>query len=188
MPEQSDQADPDAAGAVEVPSADDLGALAAGVHTLLQLREETVATAESLTGGMLAEVLTDAPGASQTFVGGVVSYATELKVSLLGVSQECVEEHGVVSGPCAEAMAEGARRLTGATYAVSTTGVAGPGDQEGKPVGTVHVGVAWPGGAVSEELRLPGERDTVRRAATGAALSALTGRLTGGAGEQTPDR
>lgn len=188
MPEQSDQPDPDGSGAVEVPSADDLGDLAVGLHTLLQLREETVATAESLTGGMVAETLTDAPGASLTFIGGVVTYATELKVSLLGVTQECVDRHGVVSAQCAEAMAEGARRLTGATYAVSTTGVAGPGPQEDKPVGTVFVGVAGPEGTSSDELALPGERDTVRRAATGAALSALTARLTEGAREESPVR
>lgn len=186
MPEQSDQPDPDAVDAVEVPSADDLADLATGLHTLLQLREETVSTAESLTGGMVSEVLTDAPGASATFLGGVVAYATELKVSVLGVSTECVEEHGVVSARCAEMMAEGARRLTGSTYAVSTTGVAGPGPQEDRPVGTVYVGVAGPGGTSSDALSLPGERDTVRRAATGAALSALAARLTEGAGEEPP--
>lgn len=177
MENQSDQ--PEEPDAVELPSADDLADIATGLHTLLQVHEQTVGTAESLTGGMVAEVLTDAPGASQTFRGGVVAYATELKVELLGVSQECVDTHGVVSAECAEAMAEGARRLTGATYAVSTTGVAGPGPQEGKPVGTVYVAVSGPEGTTSDALELPGERDTVRRAATGAALSALTARLTG---------
>lgn len=173
---------------VELPAAADLADLATGLHTLLQLREETVATAESLTGGMVAEVLTDAPGASQTFRGGVVAYATDVKVDLLGVPQDCVDQHGVVSAACAEAMAEGARRLTGATYAVSTTGVAGPGPQEDKPVGRVHVAVAGPHGTTSDDLDLPGERDAVRRAATGAALSALTAVLAESVGEETPVR
>lgn len=186
MENQSDQ--PDDPDAVELPSADDLADIATGLHTLLQLREQTVATAESLTGGMVAEVLTDAPGASQTFLGGVVTYATELKVELLGVTRECVETHGVVSAQCAEAMADGVRRLVGTTYAVSTTGVAGPGPQEGKEVGTVFVAVSGPEGTTSDALELPGERDTVRRAATGAALSALTARLTRRARDETPVR
>jgi nicotinamide-nucleotide amidase len=167
------------------PSEDDLADIATGLHTLLQLAEETVATAESLTGGMVAEVLTDAPGASDTFRGGVVAYATELKVSLLGVTEECVDKHGVVSRECAAAMAEGARRLTGATYAVSTTGVAGPAPQEDKPVGTVFVGVCGPEGVEVDELLLPGERDEVRRRATGAALSALSARVAVRGGEET---
>lgn len=156
--------------------------LAAGLHVLLQARGATVATAESLTGGLVAEVLTDAPGASRSYRGGVVAYATELKVSVLGVPRSVVEEHGVVSGPCARAMAEGARRLTGATYAVSTTGVAGPDQQEGKPVGRVHVAVAGPDGTVDDELDLAGGRDEVRNAACAAALSALSAVVgTGGA-------
>lgn len=154
--------------------------LAAGLHVLLQGEGATVATAESLTGGLVAEVLTDAPGASRSYVGGVVAYASGLKVSVLGVPQEVVDEHGVVSAPCARAMAEGARRLTGATYAVSTTGVAGPDQQEGKPVGRVHVAVAGPDGTSDDVLDLDGDRDEVRNAACAAALSALSAALTGG--------
>lgn len=169
----------------EPPAEADLADLATGLHTLLQLAEETVATAESLTGGMVAEVLTDAPGASDTFRGGIVAYATELKVQVLGVSRECVEVEGVVSAACAAAMAEGARRVTGATYAVSTTGVAGPTEQEGKPVGTVYVGVSGPDGTAVDELLLPGERDEVRRRACGAALSALSARLSVRPGEES---
>lgn len=170
------------------PAEDDLADIATGLHTLLQLAEETVATAESLTGGMVAEVLTDAPGASDTFRGGIVAYATELKVEILGVTQECVDTEGVVSAACAAAMADGARRVTGATYAVSTTGVAGPTEQEGKPVGTVYVGVSGPESTDVDELVLPGERDEVRRRATGAALSALAARLSVRPGEETAVR
>src|SRR3954471_16853199 len=93
----------------------------------------TIATAESLTGGRLSTRLTDTPGASETFLGGVVTYATALKVSLLGVDQAIVDEHGVVSAECAQAMASGVRAVTGATYGLSTTGVAGPTPQEDKP-------------------------------------------------------
>lgn len=98
------------------------------------------------------------------FRGGVVSYATEVKIAVLGVPAELVEEHGVVSAECARAMAEGARRLMAATYAVSTTGVAGPDTQEGKPVGTVFVAVAGPHGTESRELALSGDRGEIQDA------------------------
>ena len=139
-------------------------ASAASVHELLRARGATVATAESLTGGRLAAMLTSVPGSSETFVGGVVAYATELKVSLLGVPPGVVERYGVVSAECARAMAEGARRATGATYAVSTTGVAGPGPQDGIPAGTVHVGVAGPGATTAVALELVGDRERGPRA------------------------
>ena len=119
---------------------------AEAVHDLLKERGETVATAESLTGGQLAALLTAAPGASATFLGGVVSYATEVKIDVLGVDPGLVERHGVVSAECARSMARGVRELMRSTYAVSTTGVAGPEEQEGKPPGTVYVGVAGPRG------------------------------------------
>jgi nicotinamide-nucleotide amidase len=150
---------------------------------LLAGRGETLATAESLTGGMLASLLTGVPGASRSFRGGVVSYATELKESLLGVPAEVVAEHGVVSGPCAAAMAEGARRLAGATYAVATTGVAGPDLQEGKPAGLVFVSVAGPEVTTVRELHLDGDRQAVRYAACERALDALAEVL---AREETP--
>ncbi|MBB6629592.1 CinA family protein [Nocardioides sp. KIGAM211] len=132
------------------------------LHALLRERAASVATAESLTGGRLAALLTGVPGASATYVGGVVTYATELKVSLLGVPEELVAEHGVVSAPCARAMAEGVRRLTGATYALSTTGVAGPDRQEGHPPGTVHVAVAGPRGVETAALELSGSREAIQ--------------------------
>lgn len=128
---------------------------------LIAVRGETLATAESLTGGLLGATITVVPGASAVYRGGVVAYATDLKVSVLGVARATVAEHGVVSSECAAEMAEGALRVTGATWALATTGVAGPDEQEGKPVGTVFVAVAGP---VSEvrELRLAGDREAIR--------------------------
>lgn len=143
------------------------------VHDLLLERGATVATAESLTGGQLAALLTAAPGASDTFLGGVVSYATEMKVEVLGVPEDVVKRHGVVSAECAVAMARGVRRLTGATYAVSTTGVAGPAEQEGKPPGTVFVGLAGPGGVSALSLELVGDRSAIQDRTCSEALSAL---------------
>lgn len=150
---------------------------AAHVHELLRQRGATVATAESLTGGQLASLLTAAPGASVTFIGGVVSYATEVKLGLLGVDPGVVERHGVVSAECARVMARGVRALMGSTYAVSTTGVAGPDRQEDKPPGTVYVGVAGPQGDTASSLELVGERAEIRVRTCQEALSALDGIL-----------
>src|SRR5690242_7510148 len=116
----------------------------------------TVVTAESLTGGRLAAVLTELPGSSAVFRGGVVVYATDLKQTVLGVPAVVVEEHGVVSAECARAMAAGVRSVLGATYGLATTGVAGPDRQEDKPPGTVHVAVAGPTGVAAVELSLTG--------------------------------
>ncbi|WP_341925944.1 CinA family protein [Nocardioides psychrotolerans] len=146
---------------------------AAFVHELLRERGASLATAESLTGGQLAARLTAVPGASETYVGGVVTYATELKVRLLGVAQELVDRHGVVSAECARSMADGVRGLTGADYAIATTGVAGPGEQEGKPAGTVFVAVAGPGLVQVLALELSGERASVQRRTCEEGLSAL---------------
>lgn len=147
------------------------------VHLLLRATGATVATAESLTGGRLATRLTDVPGASETYLGGAITYATALKVSLLGIDEAIVDEHGVVSAECARAMASGVRAMTGATYGLATTGVAGPEPQEGKPVGTVYVGVAGPGFVEAVPLSLSGQRAEVQEAACTAALSALEARL-----------
>ncbi len=125
-------------------------------------RGETLATAESLTGGRLASLITAVPGASRVYVGGVVAYATGVKEDLLGVPPGLVERYGVVSPECARAMAEGARHRLGATYAISTTGVAGPDSQEGHPVGTVFVGIAGPGGVSALALELAGDRATIQ--------------------------
>ena len=136
---------------------------AAAALDLLREAGETLATAESLTGGRLAALVTAVPGASDVFLGGVVAYATELKVDLLGVSEAVVEQYGVVSAECAGQMAQAVRRLTGASYGLSTTGVAGPDPQEGKPVGTVYVGLAGPDGAtVAVALELVGDRAAIQ--------------------------
>lgn len=140
----------------------------AAVHTALLARGESVGCAESLTGGELAWQLSSTPGASRTFVGGVVTYATELKRSLLEVTAE-----RVVSAECAVQMATGARSLLGVDWAVSTTGVAGPDRQEDQPVGCVFVGLAGPGTARSVRLDLEGDRKTIRSGACTGALDLL---------------
>lgn len=144
---------------------------------VLSARGDTVATAESLTGGQLAAHFTAVPGASACFLGGVVSYATAVKVSLLGVSESTIEQHGVVSAECAAAMASGARALLGATYALATTGVAGPDRQEDKPVGLVWVAVAGPDGVQTRQLSLEGDRAAIQAGSCRAALSVLGGML-----------
>lgn len=143
------------------PGSDQL-TLASALQAELFQRSQMLATAESLTGGRVGDVLSAAPGASDTYLGGVISYATEVKHSVLGVSEETIEKHGVVSGECAEEMASGVRELVGADWAVSTTGVAGPAKQEDKPVGLVFIGVAGPGGVRSERFDFDGERAEIR--------------------------
>ena len=147
--------------------------LAARVHQALRSVGATVATAESLTGGRLAAALTETPGASETYLGGVVTYATELKVALLGVEERLVEQFGVVSPECARAMATGVRALTGATYGLATTGVAGPAEQEGKPAGTVFVGIAGPGPAEAVALELAGRRQQIQERTVREVLTAF---------------
>jgi len=146
--------------------------LAGDVLGLLQARAETLACAESLTGGMLAQQITAVPGASAAFVGAVVSYATAIKTGVLGVPPAVVATHGVVSAPCAQAMAVGARALLGSTWAMATTGVAGPTEQEGQPVGTVFVAVDGPHPVV-RRLRLAGDRERIRELTCQAALLLL---------------
>ena len=146
---------------------------AVDLHALLRTAGATLATAESVTGGRLAATLTDVPGASETFLGGLVTYATELKTALLGVPEAVIERDGVVSAACARAMAEGVRRVTGSDWAVSTTGVAGPGPSDGVAAGTVHVGIAGPGGTTALALELPGDREQVRERTCREAVSAL---------------
>ncbi len=147
------------------------------MHALLQARGETVATAESLTGGRLAAALTAVPGASRSYLGGVVAYATSVKEVLLGVPDSLVAEHGAVSAECALAMARGATTVTGATWAVATTGVAGPDAQEGHPPGTVHVGLVGPGVSTALALELVGGREAIQDRTCLEALSALAGML-----------
>ena len=156
---------------------DRTGALARTAIELLIAREETVATAESLTGGLVAAALTSVPGSSAAVRGGVVAYATELKAELLGVPADLLELRGAVDRGVAEAMAEGVRDRLGATTGVATTGVAGPDPAEGKPVGMVFVAVAGPGGLASRQLALTGGREEIRVATVKSVLSLLIGAL-----------
>jgi len=158
-------------------SAEPDGGVAGRVLEALAGRGETLAAAESLTGGLLSARLTDVPGASRSFVGGVVSYATSVKVAVLGVPAAVVEEHGVVSEGCALAMAHGVRARLGATWGLATTGVAGPDRQEGKAVGTVWIAVAGPAGATARLLDLSGDRTAIRQAACASVLQVLATEL-----------
>jgi len=137
-----------------------------------RLRDEgrTLATAESLTGGLVGASLTAVPGSSDVYLGGVVSYAISIKTAVLSVPEAVIEDHGVVSEECAIAMADGARALTGADLAVATTGVAGPGPQDGVPAGAAWVAVSSGAEHAAAELALSGGRDDVRRNAAAAAL------------------
>jgi len=137
---------------------------------LLLARGWSLGAAESLTGGALGSRITSAAGASEYFRGSIVSYATEVKEELLGVPASILDEHGPVSEPVARAMAQGARDRLKADVAVALTGVAGPTEQ-GRPVGTVVVAVAGPLGNVVREIRLPGDRNTVRTLAVSAGLN-----------------
>ncbi len=148
--------------------------LAARVGELLLARAATLAVAESCTGGLLGELVTATSGSSRYFVGGVIAYANALKESLLDVPTATIVEHGAVSEPVVLAMAEGARRRTGATHALAISGVAGPtGGSADKPVGTVFVALAGPSGAQAKKIYWPGSRDQVRQIGAFAALQLL---------------
>jgi nicotinamide-nucleotide amidase len=134
---------------------------------------QSVAAAESLTGGLVTARLVDAPGASAVVRGGVVAYATDLKASVLGVDPGLLGAHGAVHPEVASQMATGVRLLLGADWGLATTGVAGPDPQHGMPVGTVFVAVAGPTGGAVEHLALDGGRAAVREAAVEAVLSLL---------------
>jgi nicotinamide-nucleotide amidase len=149
------------------------------IGRLLKASGRTVAAAESLTGGGLAVRLTRAPGASAFFRGSAVTYTPETKRALLGVSEETIREHGVVSEECAREMAQGARRVFDADLAVALTGVAGPEPHDGKPVGTVCVALAAEDALESRCFRGPGDRDMVRRWAEQAGLDILRRYLEG---------
>ncbi|GMU66499.1 MAG: CinA-like protein [Acidobacteriota bacterium] len=141
------------------------------VGSLLAAGGRSIATAESCTGGLLAERLTRVPGSSGWFPGGVIAYSNAQKVDLLGVTESDLATHGAVSEVVARALAEGARRRFGTDFGVGVTGVAGPtGGTPEKPVGTVHLAVAAPAGTRHRPLRLLGDRERVRWQATQAAL------------------
>jgi nicotinamide-nucleotide amidase len=149
------------------------------VGRLLRERDGTLATAESLTGGLLGGRVTAVAGASDYYLGGVVSYATEAKAALLGVDRELLATEGPISEAAAGAMAVGARRAFGAALGLATTGVAGPAEQDGRPVGTLCLGVADAAGTVTTTLRAPGDRTQVRNWAVTVALDLLRRRLEG---------
>jgi nicotinamide-nucleotide amidase len=151
--------------------------LAAEILRLLTASGRTLAAAESLTGGLVAAALTDVPGSSSAFRGGVVAYATELKAQLLGVDSHMLASHGPVYAPVAVAMAEGVRERLDATVGVATTGVAGPDPADGFPPGTVHIAVSLADDTVVRTMALTGTRDEVRRLAVERALGLLLGRL-----------
>lgn len=149
-------------------------ATAAGLIAELARAGATVATAESLTGGLVAAALTSVSGASAVVRGGVIVYATDLKHELVGVPTEILRRDGPVAAATAEAMAVGVRRRCAATYGVATTGVAGPDPQDGHPPGTLHVAVAGPAGTRIESVsELQGDRTEIREAAVQYALELL---------------
>jgi len=159
---------------------------AADLVARLTVAGETVAIAESLTGGLVAAALTDIPGASRVVRGGVLAYATDLKAQVLGVDETLLARAGAVDADVAGQMATGVRSLMGATYGLATTGVAGPDQVEGKPVGTVYVAVAGSGSSRVKALSLPGDRGEVRAHSVLAVLSLLTEELDARLREDTP--
>lgn len=144
---------------------------ASSIMSMLGERGQTISVAESLTGGLLGAAFTGVPGASAVFRGGVTAYATDLKAGLLHVDQGVLDAGGAVQVPVAEQMAAGVRELTGTTYGVSTTGVAGPDPQDGRPPGVVCIGIAGPGGTRGVEVVLEGDRDEIRAATVRLALA-----------------
>lgn len=142
---------------------------------LYSAKGATCATAESCTGGGIGAAITSASGASEVFLGGIISYANEVKRDVLGVSEEVLSTVGAVSAECAAAMAEGARRLTKADVAVAVTGIAGPGGgTPSKPVGTVWFGLATANGTRTEHCLFTGDREEVRTKTITHALGMLT--------------
>ena len=148
------------------------------VGNLLKIRGETLAVAESCTGGLIGRRITEVPGSSAYFLEGAITYSNEAKMRTLNVAAEILELHGAVSTECAEAMASGMRKYSGSTHAISVTGIAGPdGGSDEKPVGTVFIGYAGPGGVKSIKLVLPGDRYLIRWRSSQAALDYLRRQL-----------
>ena len=159
----------------------DVSSLEETCFRLLKEKGLTLATAESCTGGRVAERMTAMPGVSTVYRGGVVSYWSSVKADVLGVPQEILDAHGAVSEPCARAMAEGARRITGADIAVSVTGAAGPDpDERGVPVGIVYIGLVTPKGTFCRALDLgKRRRDRIQDLASNHAFDVIRRYLTG---------
>ena len=151
--------------------------LAELIVTLLTERGQTVAVAESLTGGLLAAALVEVPRASVVLRGGIVAYATDLKSALLGVPVSLLEHYGAVHADVASAMAEGVRKRLDATFGVATTGVAGPDPADGQPVGTVYIAASGQLSTVYRGLSLAGGRRSIRDQAVQQSLLLLQGML-----------
>jgi nicotinamide-nucleotide amidase len=142
--------------------------------------DATLAIAESITGGLIGKRITDVPGSSSYLLADVVAYSNESKVSLLGISEKSLAEHGAVSKIVCRQMADGIRSETGATWALAATGIAGPdGATEEKPVGLTFFGVSWEGGAEIHERVFPGNREAVRERVAFATLLLLHERIAG---------
>lgn len=151
---------------------------AASVVARLVASGQTLATAESLTGGLIGAAITAVPGASAAYRGGVVAYATDLKHSLAGVPQDVLDAHGPVSEATALALASGVRDVAGADWGIAVTGVAGPDPQDGHAPGEVWVGLAGPDGPPrAVRHTFDGDRDAVRQATVRAALGLLAAAL-----------
>jgi nicotinamide-nucleotide amidase len=145
---------------------------------LLTKRNETLATAESCTGGLLSHRITNVPGASNVFVAGYVCYANEAKIDMLDVDPDLIAKHGAVSEPVARMMADGARRCARSTYAIATTGIAGPtGGSPDKPVGTVYVALASSNKSTARKLFFPSDRETFKQLTAQAAFDLLRRKL-----------
>ena len=145
---------------------------------LLTTRGEILSTAESCTGGLISALITSLPGSSVWFTGGVVSYANEVKVGLLGVPEKIIAAHGAVSEACAQAMAAGAAKTLRTTHSLAVTGIAGPdGGSPDKPVGTVWLAWSVAGQTTAERRLFAGGRAQIRAQAAAAAISGLLERL-----------
>lgn len=148
------------------------------VVKLLIQRKETIALAESCTGGLLAHRLTNVPGASVVFLEACVPYSNDAKIDIVNVDSELIKKHGAVSEPVAGAMAQGARARARSTYALATTGIAGPsGGSAEKPVGTVYLALASPDQTVARNLFFPSDRETFKQIAAQAAFEMLRKKL-----------
>src|SRR2546426_649232 len=145
---------------------------------LLTKRNQTLATAESCTGGLIANRVTNVPGASRVFVAGYVCYANRAKTDMLDVDQNLIETHGAVSEPVARALAERARACAESDYALATTGIAGPtGGSPEKPIGTVYIALAGPDNILAKKLFFPSDRETFKQLAAQAAFDLLRRKL-----------
>lgn len=147
---------------------------------LLTVRGLTLATAESCTGGLIGHLITTAAGASAYYRGGIIAYDNTVKLALLQVPGEVLEQHGAVSAPVAEAMAAGVRGACGSDIGVATTGIAGPGGgSPAKPVGLVYIATSSPFGSHVAPYQFTGDRDEIRRAAAQTALQCVVALVSG---------